>query len=723
MKYDSLDLNKIKEEISNDIIEELVFATSDYEKKLLKEELISKINKNTLITEIDVDQYEVSSEKINKNMNELYIDLLTSFAVINSVSQGLSRYNVSNLNYTDYIKARVNEINDKFESCNHSLSYSHMPSFIIERFRNADKFDKTRFYHKDRYDQWIPSRCYVNFDSKQNHITLPIIRQDNSLRYDEKVATATLSAYFQLGRGFLDLSTNETDIQNAIDESSNTFWSETILSDSPFRVSFDTKKPKELYVDDNYFYGIDNGAVCDLEINFESLNTVNEITLEPYTKYPIRILAIRYKTTDDEDEPLVEIVTPDNKDKTLREVFTNGKVSYKFPDILCKKIYILFTQEHYTRGTYIYNPSDVYKNDLWFSSKNSVRDKVANAIFKPNYHDRSLNDSNWQNLNDKIISSTNNDLTDIIIKDEKNNRKVVKYEYNYGFYNIGCFNNHFDRTGMYIGKDIRLDSNIKNIKITTDEDHQLDSLGNSVTDIEYYITVTESPTSSDWVPIMPVNKEIIKSETLFITAGTRAYLRFEADEVYSVMKNGEAIPTDSNEYHLDTNERTGKIWCVQIFNYDYDAVYSISYKPVPGHKEIDFSDKIATSIQSFCGGESNYFKLENDPFIDKTLNYCSIKLTDTSGTGNEIEVENVTDVSNQSYSYKNFDYSSNKYQFYINKNIVYFNKPISDDYIIDVSYRHLVSKFKLKALFRRNTTKDGWLTPILKEIKYDVETF
>lgn len=721
----NLDLNKIKNDIVNSILDDIVsYAASDQEKKLLKEELQAKIEKDILITDAEFDQYEVSSSSINQTMNELYVDLLTTFGVLNDISKILSRYNVSYTTYMDYIKSRINQVNDKIESCRNSLSSMHMPAFHIERFRTADQFDKTRSLQKDRHGQWIPSRCYARFADKEQHITLPLIRQDNSLRYDDKVATAYLSTNFQLGEGFIDLKNDTHNIENAIDESMTSMWSDTILSDAPLRVSFDDEKPAELFVNDNYYYGIDNGAVCELEINFESVNTINEIKLSPCVKYPIRIVAIRYKLTDDEDEALVELVTPDNSDKTLREVWTKDEVSYKFPDILCKKIYILFTQEHYLRKTYIYNPSEVYKNELWFNTKNDKRDKVKNAVFKPLYYDRKNAGTTWENINERVISSTDNDISKIIVGSESESRKVIKYEYEYGFYNIGCYNNHFDRTGLYVTKPIKVSSNIKNVEFKVDEQHQKDSLGNHVTDIEYYLTHSPSPDTDDWTPVLPVGKKLIESELLFISDGTRAFFRFEAEKVHCIMKNGEPIPTDSNEYKLDTNERTGKIYCVQIFNYDYDAVYSVKYEPVFGHNSVDFSDKISTSIETFYGNNKNSFKLSNEPFIDLTNDYCSIKLTDIAigGSGTEIEVRNVTDATNPSAGYKNFDNTTNEFQFYVYKNYVYFNKEIPDNYIIDISYRHLISSIRLKAIFRRNTTKDGWLTPILKEIKYNIET-
>lgn len=732
----TLDINKIKSDIIEKLLDDLTsLATSDSERKTMRLELEGKIKKNLLITDIPSTDIEVDADKINDVMNSIYIDLLTTFGVLNNMSEELTKYNISYTTYINYINSRIDEINDMLEACRHSLTSIYMPAFHIERFRTSDKFDKTRVIQRDRYGGYIPSYCYANFNEKEQHITLPLLRQDNSLRYDDKVATAYINPYFQLGDGFIDLKNNQTDMENVIDESETSFWSDTILSDAPFRVSFLDKKPEALFVGDNYYYDIDNGAVCELEINFESVNTVNEITLNPFTKYPVRIVAIRYKQTDDTDEELKEIVYPDNAQSMLRDTFTKTQVSYKFKDILCKKIYVLFVQEHYLRKTYVYNPIDVYKSDMWFNSKNDKRRKVIDAEFKPNYSDRTLYSAMWNNANDKVLATNSQDLSNIVIGSTDQNRKVIKYEYEYGFYNIGCLNNHYDRTGFYISKPIKPGTNIKQVKIKTKEAHQLDSLDHIVTDIEYYITGSENPEEyTDWYPILPDEITTINSELLMITGGTRAYLRFETDNIHCIMKNGEPLPntstediinkTLSTEVNFDTNERTNHIWCVQIFNYDYDAVYSIKYDPIKGSDVLDLGDKISTSIETFDGANKNSFVLQNEPYVDSTTDYCSVKLTDVSKntSGTEIEIENVTDIGNQSLGYKHFT-SNNTYQYYVYKNTVYFNKPVPKNYIVEVSYRHLISQVRAKALFRRNSTKDGWLTPILSEIKYDIETF
>lgn len=721
----TINIDKIKNDIIEQVINDITdYSSSDEEKKTLKIELEEKIKKNYLVTEIPFGDIQVNAEDINRVMNTLYIDLLTSYGVLNQMSENLVKYNINYTTYINYINSRIEEIKDMLESCRHSLTSVYMPAFHIERFRTADRFDRSRALQKDKNGAWFPSYCYCHFDEKEQHLTLPLLRQDNSLRYDNRVATAYISTHFQLGEGFVDLKSNETDIENCIDESESTFWSDTILSDAPLRVSFEDKKPAKMYANDNYFYGIDNGAVCELEINFESVNTVNEISLTPFTKYPINIVAIRYKISDDDDEELKEIVYPENEQPMLRSKFTKDKISFKFQEIICKKIYILFVQEHYLRKTYVYNPIDVYKNELWFNSKNDKRQKVAKAEYKPVYYDRANMSAVWKNINDNIVKSPANDIVDIVVGSDTCNRKVLKYEYNYGFYNIGCFNNHFDRTGFYISKPISPGANIKQVQIKTKEIHQKDSKDNYITDIEYYITGSERPDEKDWYPIMPIGVKTIKSELLMITGGTRAYLRFQTDKVHCVMKNGEPLDPNDVNVNYDRDESTGHIFCIRIANYDYDAVYSVSYDPIAHSDLIDLSNKLTTSIETFEGKNKNSFKLSDEPYIDNTIDYCTVKLIDVSKntTGIEIEIENVTDLSNQSIGYRNFN-STNRFQYYVYKNSIYFNKEVPKDYIVEVSYRHLISKIRTKAIFRRNSTKDGWLTPILQEIKYNIETY
>lgn len=717
-------LKKVKNDIINSIIDDIVqFEKSDAIKESKRIELIQKINSKNIISNFSDNSVDVNATAISTNSKSLYIDLLTTFGLMKELDATVEGYRANNVQVTESIITKCKELLDRIYCCKESMSDRYIPEIIVENFQSAISFDKiNRKFHTDRYGQLIPIRCYATYVDGENIVTLPLIRRDNSLLYGGIVETADISLRFQLGRGFIDYTDDTYDINNIINGSTNS-WSQTILSDKEFDMSFLEKRPEKIYVDDNYFYYVNNGAVAELEINFESVNTVNEIVINPYCKYPIDIVSIRYKMTDDEEEPLIELVYPDNENKHLSEKFTKDKISFRFPDILCKKIFILFTQRHYERGLYLYNTHDVYKNALWLNSTTQHEDINENVIFEPIYHDRDKVAVGWESVNDSVVKSSE-DLTNILIGDQNKARKVKKYEYQYGFHDIACNNNHFDKIGYFITKEITLKSNAKLIEIYTDEEHPKGSNGSIVTDFEYYITGSKDPSRLDWLPIFPANKDIIESELLFIQNGTMAWFRFETEDVFCIMKNGEELPNNTAEYHLKINDATGMYCGVQIFNYDYDAVYSVKYRPHFTSKYINLDSNVTTSVESFKSNGEAFVTLSEKPYIDKDNNYCMVSVSNIEGKYGTTTViaQNVTDPYNPYASYENLDKTTFDLQFYVLDNTIYFNKEIEDGSIIDVTYNHLITKIRTKVLIRRNTTKDSWLSPSLNSIKYKIQS-
>lgn len=708
--------------ISRNIIEQLIsdkftFCDSDTEKENMISSTISRLKEEGLCT-VPIEQFDVSSKALNLNQAQIYTDLLMAYENLEMMNSNVLNGTVKNEIEIIDIISTLNLIKDELESCKLMLSEKNLPNYRIERFRNANALCMDRFFQKERYGGYLPKRAYVNYNKEESCITLPLIRQDNSLKYDNIVSTAYVGKNFQLGEGYIN-NNNFSDVENIIDCNDSTTWNETILSDAPFKVSFPKKNSNDKVLScDNYYYDVVSGAVCELAINYESVNTVNEINLYPYVKYPIRIISIRYKLTDDEDEELKEIVCPENKEPLLRDVFIDSKHTFRFPDILCKNIYIAFVQEHYERNTYNYNPLDVYKNELWL---NSVEDRKNNndLVFKPLYEKNNANPLK-QYINAKIVDNSNTNFANVILPQKT--KKVVKYEYQYGFNSINCFNNHYDRSGVYISNKINANSNIKTIQIDTVEEHQKDAASRNVSDIEYYITSAEEPNAEDWIPILPVGRDEILSELLIINGSQRAYLRFEAEEVISILKNGEPL-TKEHYYHCHINERTGKIWCIQVFNYDFDAVYSVRYKPVVNSDIVDLSDKVISSVETFESNDMSMIELSNIPCIDKD-NSIQIRLSDTKDTtSNSFYCENITKEEDRATSYTEFDNKTNKTQFYCYGNKIFFNKVIPKGVIIDISYKHYSNSFRIKAYLRRTTNTDGWLTPVLKEIKYNIDTF
>jgi hypothetical protein len=126
-----------------------------------------------------------------------------------------------------------------------------------------------------------------------------------------------------------------------------------------------------------------------------------------------------------------------------------------------------------------------------------------------------------------------------------------------------------------------------------------------------------------------------------------------------------------------------------------------------------------------CYRLSEYpYYLRNNPTA--TNSYCKVIDTETNNVYNQgkadIDVECVTNKYDTGDSYKKFIANTNKIQYYTNGRYVYFNQPIAKGQTIEISYPSFASRIRLKAILRRNTKEDSWVTPILNSYRLEFTT-
>ena len=132
------------------------------------------------------------------------------------------------------------------------------------------------------------------------------------------------------------------------------------------------------------------------------------------------------------------------------------------------------------------------------------------------------------------------------------------------------------------------------------------------------------------------------------------------------------------------------------------------------------------------GNGTGCYELQSYPFYSRTnpdLTSSYVKIIDivTNKVLNQTNQENspiqcVTNKEHPEESYKNFIANSNKIQYYTNGRHIYFNQPISNLQKIEVNYPSFDCKVRVKAILRRNTKRDSWITPVLKKYKLEFTT-
>lgn len=732
MNLNEITLSKIKDTVTNTVLNNILDSQdlSEDEIKIKKAELAQKIQNNELVFSGDLQQDITDANKYNKTAFELYIDILTSFKYINSLDGVVNEHIEQNQTDISNLKANLNTANDEIDNYENTISSNGNPQYKIEGFRTSNSFNNNRNEYQERYGEHIPLSNTALYNSYEELVTLPYLRKENMISFENGVSLGDVSISKQLCSRLIKVRNGADAISNVIDTSVHKYWSETILTDEQIRVNFNKERPKDPKDLKDYYYGITHGALCEVEINFEAVSKVNEITIMPYGKYPIDIVAIRYKFSDDIEEDLKEVVFPNNPKEYLRNKTISSSISYRFEDINCKRIYIIFNQIHFTKTTFLMDCNEIFKNDLWFNATNKDNTKPnlkENILFKPMYNDKSSMDSTWKYINNLILRDREIDIKQILFGKDDVIKPVIKYEYNYGFYNISPDYVEFAETGVYVSNPISANGNIKSVSITTDESHPVvdDSY---ITDIEYYISSKNNPSWDEWYPICPINKDIIRSELLQVEYST-CKLRFPANEVITV-KRDKIVMVQDYDYFLVHNS-DGQIMAIDIPNYDFFVKYTVSYIPAENSRTIDLiSDEKPIqeySYETISGNNRTNYILKEHPYIDSSIKTSTdVKLvnkyTCETISQNAEQIVCVTDPYNPGESYKNFDKTSSKYQYYTDKNNIFFNQIIPEDFNIEVNYTHFASSIKIKAIFRRNTRDNGWVTPVLKKIKYSFVT-
>ena len=750
-------LDKIKEEMIDKVISQLsdIRYMTKTEKELYRSNLISKVQSKLLATTLRYQSDLTNADDFNQTAYEIYLDIVTTFGYVNELYDTISQHQQLNESIVNTLYSHIAELNDKLDEYAAVIGTAGGPECYIEGFRTQNNQESDATYYRERYGELMPVSTHVRFNSEQENITLNYTRQQNVMVYKSGVQLGEISLTKQYGAGFIKARNSEAKLENAIDTSMSTYWAETILADAEMRIVGQGFQDADgLGVTNRSFYDLPRGAMCEICLTFEALAKVNEIVLRPFGNFPIDIIAIRYTLSYEEDDDTYDILCPDNPQYDwLKETSINQEHAFHFPEVTCKKLYILINQLHCIKDTYMISSNQMFKNELWFNATYDGTDdaKMENTtVFAPNYLDRAVEDPVWRYINNKMVTNKNLDVNDMLINNNDKYLPATKYQYTYGFYNIAPNFVEFQKAGVYVSQEIEVSGPIDTIRLTSEEEHFRTTDNQIATDVEFYITTKKNPAYDDWKPICPTNKDYVYRELLQLDYAY-CYLRHTAvcGNVITYDKNGnqqvemvrpivymnDIIMTEDADYILRYDD-DGNVIAIEISNIDHFAMYTVSYQPTDSSKELTLlnADNPVpnNSYEEIMGNGTGCYELENFPYYNRLapeLTPTYVKIIDINSgkvlnqtNQEDSPIECVTDKQNPGESYKNFVANTNKIQYYTNGRYIYFNQPISPYQKVEINYPSFDSKVRVKVILRRNTKRDSWITPVLKNYKLEFTT-
>jgi hypothetical protein len=354
-------------------------------------------------------------------------------------------------------------------------------------------------------------------------------------------------------------------------------------------------------------------------------------------------------------------------------------------------------------------------------------------------------------------------------------KEVTKFEYTYGVKHLEVKHKQYEDKSIFVSKPMEVDANAMQVSLYSVEEHPLfDEIDGGATDrqtsVEYYVAYKENPTQREWNPILPEDQERVKCELLMFSTSKTAKLRFPAlinSKVAPVVYKDQVV-LEKNEWSFAEGATKVQI----VGGQDPVSIYTIDYTPNaeaynPWVLDIDNEGyaRTETAIETFKNGTNHNktINLKQYPYIDYSKingeeeyepnlgDYKPIKVrlknASIAGPGRitysnvdhyngepdqTAYTKNVTDYktgewkSLQPYSlekenaYNGFEYwqDGNKIYFSetLNKADIYTNQETNHGNAeIEIEYEYLASRFRIKAILRRNSSDVNTLSPIVHE--------
>lgn len=723
-----------------------VDAEIDYIVGSMENELVMKAHPQGELTDAD---------SMNEEMMGFQADISTLFARLNYTGQQINTQRKITESSLNEITNAIGAANRKITEVGEERRKSESKSILFDDFTDYRNRELDKKFNTDSLNNQLAEGYELRVNSVDDTLRLPLLNTENTLLNFAGVKMADLKIGKQVGGGLISHRNPQTSLDKAIDTSLETYWSESILVDEPFRVNLG-----------NEYYDKRFGATVELVVSFRRATDVNEITMMPFVDFPMEVVSILVYDNDNFQNPY-ELVSPTAIHKSIED---KEVISYQFQRVIAKKIVILLNQQHYVKRDMIVNVNDKSIVDAWLYNQ-GILNKPEDYIFKPVYHDLALENPQWQHVQ-KYLKSRNvmQEIESYQDYDKDNTIMMSKFEYQYGLYNLAVNFNEYSEVGVYVTKPLT-NLNVQKIQLETVEEHALmENISTNVTSIEYSVTEKDDPGVNDWYPILPKNVKVIRGEFMNVvfTNQYEARLRFDVKKIIDVRGNGVKLFAKIDYKIVGRN--------VVIMNYNPSLIYTVDYEPMASAYIIDFLERVTkrtfdpvknryneiitaqkVTDKIDMQSSSNIVSLSKTPFWDRSIInrieetskddmksrnwnptyidniYIPIEVQIILPSGESImqqvdkfEAGNVFLTNKTDYHDLNRSllepFDGSNYQYRIERNEIKFNTTLPKGTRVLANYSFLTGPIRLKVLMRRNIIDEVGLTPVLHEYKIALQS-
>lgn len=300
------------------------------------------------------------------------------------------------------------------------------------------------------------------------------------------------------------------------------------------------------------------------------------------------------------------------------------------------------------------------------------------------------------------------------------------YRYALGIENVLVGVSSTGFKGFHVTRQLESHGDVGEVAIKVQDFNYRDTnaaLDNSVlTSIEYSVSNKSEPDSeSDWIPILPLETNLVESERLFPDDTGKCLLRFPADisESLSAYKNGISLEIPNNNFIYDGLNQSVIGVRIPVLDYKPEDMLTITYVPARDFTKISFADygfgelPLLSAFDEKGAGEGfsqtvgKEVALAFDPYIDYaraaeatyssthgTIPYQPITIRLAGGTV-------ATNLTNYTNSGEQAALPTNGVYFIQSGNNIVFNVEITEPF--RVYYQFLQNNLRVRTVLRCNS--------------------
>lgn len=355
------------------IIDKIILGSTDLPpefSKALEAKLMGL--SHTPMTQLRLQSNMLDSKAHNKMVGEMFGDLNILFSDSEIITGAILSHHYSNISTLNELKQELKKLEERIKGINIVAENEDVYMVKQEKFTDLSGIETRvqpinqdqQSLFVDRDGTLIPTDCSV--DTQAGNATLYPLNTISRLRDNQNKVAATVKVLEKTSTGIAPQTPYS--INNIIDDSLETFWSEIALVDQALNVKIND---------------VTSGAIIKFEVSFPTVTPVSEITITPFGHFPIEISKIEFLRDDSSYDIPTKIMEATNATK---------KLTFLFPSVMAKKLVFTVKQENYVINNYVI-PKEMQENSNFWSLITNKEAEVTYQAVKAGTDNSSISEA------------------------------------------------------------------------------------------------------------------------------------------------------------------------------------------------------------------------------------------------------------------------------------------------------------------------------------------